>query len=70
MAGISDMGRDDLHAMVQAMKKPDPTFIVKFEDGKTYQMTAEQVNKLKDRRKWEVVDPKGVVILRKTYRGI
>ncbi len=45
-------------------------FVVKFEDGQKAMMTTAQIAQLKDRRKYEVLDARGKVILRKTFRGI
>lgn len=51
-------------------KVGDITFTVKFEDGRTVKMTADQIAKLRDARKYEVLDSRGLVILRKTYKGL
>ncbi len=51
-------------------KAADILFTVKFEDGKKVQMTAEQIAKLRDARRWEVMGHRGEVIARKIYRGL
>ena len=51
-------------------KVSDIMFTVKFEDGKVVKMTADQLAKLRDQRRYEVLDSRGNVILRKTFRGI
>lgn len=45
------------------------TFVVKFEDGKTTRMTAQQIAELRDIRRYEVLGHDGKPILTKTYRG-
>lgn len=50
-------------------KLADIKFTVKFEDGKQISMTAQQIDKLKDRRRYEVLDSRGKVIMKKSYRG-
>lgn len=54
----------------QPTKTGDIMFTVKFEDGSTVKLTAAQVSELKDKRRWDVLDSKNVVIMRKVYRGI
>lgn len=48
----------------------DITFTVKFEDGASVKMTAQQIADLKDKRKYDILDSRGVVIMRKVFRGI
>lgn len=48
----------------------DITFTVKFEDGKMVKMTAQQIDKLRDARRYKVLNSQNVVIFRKIYRGI
>jgi len=54
----------------QFTKAADIQFTVKFEDGASVKLTVQQIADLKDKRKYDVLDHRGVVIMRKVYRGI
>jgi len=51
-------------------KTADVVLTVRFEDGKMIKMTTAQVNALKDRRKYDILDPKGKVVFKKSFRGL
>lgn len=51
-------------------KVADIVFTVKFEDGNTAKMTAAEVTKLQDKRRYDVLDSHGMVIFKKTFRGL
>lgn len=51
-------------------KAGDIILTVKFEDGKKVTMTAAQIAKLRDPRKYEVLDPRGRVVFKKSFRGL
>lgn len=55
--------------MATMTKLSDIKFTVKFEDGTKKQMTPKEIGEMKDKRKWDVLDSKGVVILKKGFRG-
>lgn len=45
-------------------------FVVKFDDGKTDKLSATDIAKLKDKRKYDVINASGEVIMKKTYVGL
>lgn len=49
--------------------KDEPKFLVTFSDGKTMKLTAAQIAKLEDRRKYTVSGHGGEPILRKVFKG-
>jgi len=51
-------------------KAKEVILTVKFEDGQTATMTIAQVNKLTDRRRYNILNYKGEVVFKKTFRGI
>lgn len=55
-------------------KKPvrdeDILFTVKFEDGSTVKMTARQIADMKERRRYDILNSRGVIIMKKVYRGV
>lgn len=50
--------------------KQDITFTVKFEDGSTKKMTAEQIAEMREPRRYEVINGQNETIIKKSYRGI
>jgi hypothetical protein len=56
--------------MSKPVKTADIVFTIKFEDGTTAKMTAAQIAQMKEKRRYEVVDPRGNVIFKKTFRGL